>query len=294
MTAISTTTSTSPTLFLDVPNQKYAYRRFGTQQASAPPLLCLQHFTGTLDNWDPAVTDPLALTREVILFDNAGVGRSTGIVPETVAGMAKHTFAFLDALGIDRCDVLGFSLGGMVAQQMALDRPSIFRRMILVGTAPRGGEDLMHLDKPTLAPYLSDPNLKGYSVLQKIFFTPTDASQSAGAEFTGRLMLRTDDRDAPSGPEVARAQMASFREWEQFSGVRFMDLQRINQPTLVVNGVHDEMIPMRNSYWLTEHLGNSVLLVYPDAGHGSLFQWHDSFQDHASRFLASDSPFAPY
>src|ERR1700682_585060 len=149
MTAPSTPTSTAPTRFLDATSQKYAYRRFGDQATSALPLLCLQHFTGTLDNWDPAVTDPLAFAREVILFDNAGIGRSTGTVPETVAGMAAHTFAFLDGLGIDRCDVLGFSLGGMVAQQMVLDRPAIFRRMILVGTAPRGGEDIMHLDKPS-------------------------------------------------------------------------------------------------------------------------------------------------
>src|SRR5678815_301615 len=124
---------------------------------------CLQHFTGTLDNWDPAVTDPLASGREVILFDNAGVGRSTGKVPDTIAGMAQHAFAFLDALGMKACDVLGFSLGGMVAQQMALDRPSIFRRMLLVGTAPRGGEDIMHLEKPRLARYLGDPTLRGYA-----------------------------------------------------------------------------------------------------------------------------------
>src|ERR1700730_1275162 len=121
-----TSNITAPTLFLETKKEKYAYRRFGG--GLGLPLLFLQHFTGTLDNWDPAVTDPLALAREVILFDNAGIGRSTGTVPETVAGMAAHTFAFLDGLGIGRCDVLGFSLGGMVAQQMVLDRPAIFRR----------------------------------------------------------------------------------------------------------------------------------------------------------------------
>lgn len=294
MTATSTSTSTAPTRFLEVTSQKYAYRRFGDQHTSALPLLCLQHFTGTLDNWDPAVTDPLALAREVILFDNAGIGRSTGTVPQTVAGMAAHTFAFLDGLGIDRCDVLGYSLGGMVAQQMVLDRPAIFRRMILVGTAPRGGEDIMHLDKPRLATYLNDPNLKGYAVLQKIFFTLSDVSQSAGEAFIGRIALRAEDRDPPSGPVVASAQIAAFREWEQFRGDRFTDLERITQPALVVNGVHDEMIPVRNSYWLEEHLPNAVLLTYPDAGHGSLFQWHESFQNQVTQFLKSDSPFAPY
>src|SRR6476660_10131754 len=138
------------TRFLEVKGgARYAYRRFGS--GPGLPLLLLQHFTGTLDNWDPALTDALAGGRELILFDNAGVGRSSGAVPTTVAGMAKHTAAFLDGLGVNTCDVLGFSLGGMVAQHMVLDRPKIFRRLILVGTAPRGGEDIMHLDKPRLA-----------------------------------------------------------------------------------------------------------------------------------------------
>src|SRR5438128_12287584 len=123
MTAMTASTTTAPTRFLDVANQRYAYRRFGGHDASAQPLLCLQHFTGTLENWDPAVTDPLASAREVILFDNAGVGRSSGTVPTTVAGMAMHALAFLSGLAIDTRDVLGFSLGGMVAQQMVLERP---------------------------------------------------------------------------------------------------------------------------------------------------------------------------
>ena len=180
MTATSETTITAPTRFVDAANERYAYRRFGARATAALPMLCLQHFTGTLDNWDPAVTDKLASDREVILFDNAGIGRSTGTVPPTVAGMATHTLAFLDALGLDRCDVLGFSLGGMIAQQMVLERPSIFRRIILVGTAPRGGEDIMHLDKPRLAHYLDDPALQGYAVLQKIFFTPTACESGSG------------------------------------------------------------------------------------------------------------------
>src|SRR6516162_187940 len=282
----------APTEFLTVGNEKYGYRRFGS--GSQPPLLCLQHFTGTLDNWDPAVTDALASRGEVILFESAGIGRSSGEVPVTVAGMAKHALAFLDGLGIRSCDVLGFSLGGMVGQQMAQDRPSIFRRMILVGTAPRGGEDIMHLDKPSLAKYLGDPNLKGYAVLQKIFFASTDSSQEAGAAFIERLSQRAKDREPLSGPTVAQAQIAAFRDWEKFSGQRFADLKSIPHPTLVVNGIHDEMIPVQNSYWLSANLPNAVLLTYPDSGHGSLFQFHDSFTRQAAAFLASDSPYAPY
>jgi pimeloyl-ACP methyl ester carboxylesterase len=208
--------------------------------------------------------------------------------------MATHALAFLDGLDLANCDVLGFSLGGMVAQQMAQDRPSIFRRMILAGTAPRGGEDIMHLEKPSLAKHFGNPKLQGYAILQKIFFAPTKSSQAAGAAFIERLAQRTQDREPISGPEVAKAQLAAFREWERFTRQRFGDLKDIRQPTLVVNGIHDEMIPVANSYWLSENLPNAVLMTYPDSGHGSLFQFHESFTRQTTAFLASDSPFAPY
>ena len=283
---------TTPTRFIQAGNERYAYRRFGS--GSKLPLLCLQHFTGTLDNWDPAVTDPLAMDREVILFENAGLGRSSGSVPTTIAGMSMHAHAFLDALKLKTCDVLGFSLGGMVAQQMALEQSSSFRRIILVGTAPRGGEDIMHLDKPRIAKHLADPTLKGYAVLQKIFFAPTKSSQSAGAEFIQRLMQRSEDREPVSGPVVAQAQMAAFRDWEHASGERFAELEKIDHPTLVINGIFDDMIPVSNSYWLSAHLPNAVLMTYPDSGHGSLFQFHESFTRQAIAFLASESAYAPY
>lgn len=292
MPATLSSSIAAPTLFLQAGDQKYAYRRFGA--GSTPPLLLLQHFTGTLDNWDPAVTDPLAQGREIILFENAGIGRSTGTVPGSIAGMAQHVLSFLDGLGLSTCDVLGFSLGGMIAQQIAQDRPATIRRMILVGTAPRGGEDVMHLEKPSLAKYLSDPNLKGYARLQKLFFAPSDSSQAAGAAFIKRLALRTQDLEPVAGPDVAKAQVMAFREWEGTVGERFTHLKSIHQPTLVVNGIYDEMIPVRNSYWLSANLPNAVLLTYPDSGHGSLFQFHESFTRQAAAFLASDSESAPY
>ena len=282
----------APTQFIDAKNERYAYRRFGN--ANGLPVLLLQHFTGTLDNWDPAVTDKLAVGRELILFDNAGIGRSSGTVPRTIDGMTQHALAFLEALRLKTCDVLGFSLGGMIAQQMAQDNPSIFRKMILVGTAPRGGEDIMHLEKPSLAKFLSDRSLHGYDVLQKIFFAPTASSQAAGGEFIARLAQRKEDLDPPSGPAVAEAQIAAFREWEQPNGERFADLQSIRQPALVINGIFDEMIPVRNSYWLSANLPNAVLMTYPDSGHGSLFQFHDSFTRQAAAFLSSDSSEAPF
>ncbi len=292
MPELKSDSALAPTQFVKAGGETYAYRRFGS--GDILPLLCLQHFTGTMDNWDPAVTDALAQDREVILFDNAGIGRSTGSVPDSVDEMTKHALNFLDALGIKTCDVLGFSLGGMVAQVMAIERPSIFRRMILVGTAPRGGEDVMHLDRPTLAPHLQNPNLKGYQVLQKIFFAPSDSSQAEGAAFIERLMQRKADREPPSGPAVAQAQITAFRKWEQVTGERFAELKKIKQPTLVMNGVFDEMIPVRNSYFLVEHLPNAVLVAYPDSGHGSLFQFHEAFTRQAAAFLASKSAPAPY
>ena len=215
-------------------------------------------------------------------------------MPDTVRGMATHALAFLDGLGVTTCDVLGFSLGGMIAQQIAQDRPSMFRKMILVGTAPRGGEDIMHLEKPSLAKRIQDPTNRGYDVLKKIFFTSSPASQAAGEAFIRRLSQRKDDPDSVSGPKVASAQIAAFREWEGFKGERFAELRTIRHPTLVVNGVHDEMIPVSNSYRLSENLPNAVLLTYPDAGHGSLFQYPESFTRQAAAFLSSDAESAVF
>jgi pimeloyl-ACP methyl ester carboxylesterase len=282
---------TAPTQFLKVKNVTYAYRRFGS--GAAHPLVCLQHFTGTLDNWDPAVTDALADGREVILFDSAGIGRSTGKVPETVEGMAAHALAFMDALGLERVDLLGFSLGGMVAQEIALARPSLVRKVLLVGTAPEGGEEIMRMEKPAVKTIFAS-NFTASQRLVKLFFAPSASSESAGEAFTARLTQRKQDREPASGPEVAKAQIAAFRAWESFVGERFAKLRKICQPCLVVSGVFDILVPVRNSYLLSEHLPNAVLLTYPDSGHGSLFQFHESFTRQAAAFLALESELAPY
>jgi pimeloyl-ACP methyl ester carboxylesterase len=258
----------APTQFIATKLEKYAYRRFGKRNAL--PLLCLQHFTGTLDNWDPAVTDPLAVGREVILFESAGLGRSTGQVPEDMSGMAAHALAFVDALDLKRLDILGYSLGGMVAQQIALERPSLVHKMLLVGTAPEGGEDIMHMEKPELRKITEDPNMPGTEKLVKLFFAPSESSQTAGEAFVARLAQRKQDNEPLAG------------------GERFAKLGKIMQPCLVVNGVFDNMIPVRNSYMLSEHLPNAMLLTYPDSGHGSLFQFHKSFVRQASLFLDSE------
>jgi pimeloyl-ACP methyl ester carboxylesterase len=278
---------TAPTQFIETKLETYAYRRLG--EGPGLPLLGLQHFTGTLDNWDPAVTDALATGREVILFENAGLGRSRGVVPETMSGMAAHALAFVDALGLKRVDILGYSLGGMVAQQIALERPSVVHKLLLVGTAPEGGEDIMHMEKPELRKITEDPNLPGLQKLVRLFFAPSTSSQAAGQAFAARLAERKQDREPLAGMNVAMAQLTAFRGWESFSGERFANLRKITQPCLVVNGVFDNVIPVRNSYMLSEHLPNALLLTYPDAGHGSLFQFHKSFVRQASLFLDSES-----
>jgi pimeloyl-ACP methyl ester carboxylesterase len=287
MTTTDASNMTAPTQFVETKLEKYAYRRFG--EGTGLPLLCLQHFTGTLDNWDPAVTDPLASGREVILFESAGLGRSTGQVPENMSEMAAHALAFVDALGLKRVDILGYSLGGMVAQQIALDRPSLVRKMLLVATAPEGGEDIMHMEKPELKKITDDPDLPGLEKLVKLFFAPSESSQAAGEAFAARLAARKQDREPLAGLPVAMAQIAAFRAWEHFSGERFAKLSKVTQPCLVVNGVFDNMIPVRNSYMLSEHLPTAMLLTYPDAGHGSLFQFHNSFVRQASLFLDSEN-----
>ena len=276
----------APTQFIETKLEKYAYRRFG--KGNGLPLFCLQHFTGTLDNWDPAVTDPLAVGREVILFESAGLGRSTGQAPENISRMAAHALAFVDALGLKRLDILGYSLGGMVAQQIALERPSLVHKMLLVATAPEGGEDIMHMEKPELRKIMEDPNIPGLEKLVKLFFAPSESSQAAGEAFAARLAQRKQDNEPLAGANVAIAQITAFRAWEQYSGERFARLGKITQPCLVVNGVFDNMIPVRNSYMLSEHLPNAILLTYPDSGHGSLFQFHGSFVRQASLFLDSE------
>jgi len=182
-------------------------------------------------------------------------------------------------------DVLGYSLGGMVAQEVALEWPNLVRKMVLAATAPEGGEDIMHMEKPELRKITEDPNIPGLEKLVKLFFAPSESSQAAGKAFAARLAERQKDREPLAGPNVAMAQITAFRAWEHFTGERFANLRKITQPCLVVNGVFDNMIPIRNSYMLGEHLPNALLLSYPDAGHGSLFQFHDSFVTQASLFL---------
>jgi pimeloyl-ACP methyl ester carboxylesterase len=285
-TSISQQThETVPTRFVEANGIRFAYRRFGGGKGL--PLLFCQHFTGTMDNWDPIVTNTLAQGREVILFDNQGVGSSSGQTPDSVQAMATDALAFVDALGLKQIDLLGFSIGGMVAQQMVLDRPKLVRHLILAGTGPEGGEGIDIGGLPPSSVLLADASLSHVERQQRLFFAPTQTSQAAGRAFAERKSWRKDDRDPEASPAVAKAQTIAIKSWgEQKKGERYGRLKEIKQPTLVFNGIDDVMIPTINSYILARHLPDARLVLYPDSGHGALFQYPDQFCAEVKALLA--------
>ena len=273
------------TQFVEANGIRFAYRRFGKE--GGVPIVFNQHFTGNLDNWDPAVLDGLAKEREVILFNNAGVASSTGEVPQTFGGMAKNAEAFIDALGLKQVDVLGFSIGGMVAQQITLDRPGLVRKLILVGTAPRNhdaGDGEGHITPETQAifgaTYQPPENL-----WLKVFFTDSEQSQAAGRAFLKRYLSRTENPDLPINDKVAGAQIAAVGDWGSQSGERFAYLKDIKQPTLVLSGTHDVIVYTVNSLHLVQNLPNAKLILYPDANHGSMYQYPEEFVYEVNKFL---------
>ena len=280
----SYTHQTAPTQFVDANGIRFAYRRFG--KTGGVPLVFNQHYTGTMDHWDPAVTDGFAKDREVILFNNAGISTSSGEVPTAFEQVGANAIAFIQALGLASVDVLGFSIGGFVGQEIALQASDIVRRLILVGTGPRAGEP------PTDPKYgkyagTTDPKTgeAPLEAFQNLFFSPSDTSQAACSAFWVRRHLRTNDVDPPSSPQTGAAQRAAITEWRQQRGERFAELKLIRQPTLVVNGHRDIMVPTINSFTLSQHIPNAQLIIYPDSGHGSLFQFPELFVKHCRLFL---------
>ena len=290
MTASTTTDGssylTASNLSVEAANgTSYAYRRLGRTEDGSPPLLCLQHFRGNLDNWDPLLVDCIAAQREVILLDNAGVGLSSGSVPSTVDQMARDAIAFLDELAIDRVDLLGYSLGGMVAQELALLRPRVVRRIVLAGTGPRGGRQ-MHGWIFDIERTANSPN-NGVDDLLHLFFEATDSSRELGRAYFRRAFSRTEGQDAPNGPDVARHQYDAIVEWGIPDASRLNRLAGITQPTLVANGDNDRMIPTINSQILADHISNARLRIFPDAGHGFLFQYPQQFAELVTEFLSA-------
>jgi pimeloyl-ACP methyl ester carboxylesterase len=272
----------APTQFVQAGGTRFAYRRFGNPTGT--PLVMLQHFMGNLDNYDPAITDALAMGREVILTDNAGVGLSSGMAPETVAEMGRDAAGLIDALGLKQVDLFGFSMGGFVAQQVALDRPDLVGRLILVGTGPRGGEGMAELD-PEVAPLFGTEYDPQDLMWLPIFFSPSEASQAAGRSFLDRIRSRTGDRDVPVSDATVAAHLAAAKEWGAAAPHSFDYLKGIPHPTLVVNGSDDIVVATVNSYILQQNLPNADLILFPDSNHGSHFQFADRFNRYVADFI---------
>ena len=270
---------TTPTQFVDAEGIRYAYRRFG--KSGSVPLLFLGYFNSNMDGWDPVVTNSLAADREVILFNNAGVASSGGETPATVAEMTEHCVAFCCALGLDAIIPVGFSLGGMIAQQLALEHPQLVKRLILLGTGPRGGEGMTFTE---LSPEeQADP----IAFLMAAFFTTSDASIAAGKSYMERLKSRKEDRDPPVSRESAVAQLAAIREWGTIpSSDRYATLKNIKHQTFIVHGNKDIVVLPINGFLLAEHLPDAQLIVYPDSNHGAQYQHADAFLKHLRVFLA--------
>jgi len=274
--------TTAPTQFLDVGGTSFAYRRFGTPGST--PLVFTQHFMGNLDNFDPAISDALAPGREVVLFDNAGVGRSTGAAPDTIAAMAADAARFVDGLGLRSIDLLGHSMGGEIAQVLSLNRPDLVRRLVLVGTGPKGGDGMAQQD-PKVAPLFTKWDELGEDMWLPIMFSSSKESLVAGRAFIDRITARTEDRDIRVSDETIATYLAAVHDWGAPAQGSFDYLSNIAQPTLVVNGNHDIVIPTINSYHLYQHLPNAELWLLPDANHGSHFQYVDRFVRRVIDFL---------
>ena len=269
---------TAPTQIAQAGSGRVAYRRFGKR--GTVPLLLLNYFAANLDDWDPGITNGLAEFRDVIILDYPGVGGSTGTTPARVAAMTRDLVAFCRALGLSVFDVFGFSLGGMIAQQLASERPDMVRRIVLLGTGPRGGEGMTFTDLSLED--LDDP----VKLLMHAFFTPSETSQAAGRAYLERLKGRTTGRDEPVSREAATAQLESIREWGAILAEnRFAMLGKISQPTLIVHGNKDVVVAPINGFLLAEHLPNAQLVVYPDASHGAQSQHAKVFFEHVRLFL---------
>lgn len=272
------THETVATTFVQGDGVRYAYRRFG--KAGTRPLLFLGYFNSNMDAWDPKVINSIARDHDVILFDNAGVGASGGETPSMVEAMGQHCLAFCRALGVKEVDVVGFSLGGMIAQHLALTHPDVIKRLILLGAGPRGGEGMTFTE---LSPEeQSDP----VAFLLAAFFAPSEASQAAGRDYVKRLESREKDRDLPVSRNSAVAQLAAIRDWGTVpSNGRYDSLKNITQPTLIIHGNKDIVVAPINALILAQHLPDAQLIVYSDSSHGTQYQHAEMFLEHLKLFL---------
>jgi pimeloyl-ACP methyl ester carboxylesterase len=279
------THDTAPTQYAEGGGTRFAYRRFGIP--GRPPLVFSQHFMGTLDDHDPALSDAFATDREVILFDNTGVASSTGTVPDTIEAMARDAITFTDALGLTTIDIVAHSMGGLVAEEVTLARPDLVRRLVLVGTGPRGGEGI-----GALPAWVAELFTRKYEQQEDmwlpILFAPTQNSQAAGRAYVERILTRAD-RDTPVSGQSIAAQSAALAAYGATKDPSYAHLKGLGLPVLVVNGTDDIVIPTINSYILQQFLPNAELILYPDANHGSHFQYPGLFARHTRMFLDEQS-----
>src|SRR5215211_1204192 len=277
--ALNTAWQNAPTYTINAGGVKFAHRELGP--ATGVPVVFLTHLAAVLDNWDPRVVDGIAAQHRVITFDNRGVGASSGATPRTIEEMARDAVTFIRALGLDQVDLFGFSMGGMIAQVIAQQQPQLVRKMIIAGTGPAGGEGIEHV---TRISYLDTARglLTRRDPKQFLFFTRTPNGRRAGKEFLARLEERTNDRDTAISVRAFRAQLKAIHRWGQQQPA---NLASIDQPVLVLNGESDKMVPSKNTVDLGQRLPNSQLVLYPDAGHGGVFQFHEDFVKRALKFL---------
>jgi pimeloyl-ACP methyl ester carboxylesterase len=261
---------------------KLAYRTIGNR-SDAPALVLFQHFTGTMDDWDQALIEQLAIDRAVVVFENAGIGASEGQTPDSVATMARYAEGFLDALQLTGVDALGFSLGGAVVQQVLADRPELIRKAILVGTGPKGAEGFDNLPRLVGEKSKESAELK-VPLKALLFFTETHEGRHAGLDFVKRINNHTVDPEPPATQKAIQAQAKAYVTWG-LTPADHAQLEAIKQPVLVVNGNSDLIAPTINSYVLYQHIPNAQLSLYPDSGHGSLFQHSKLFVSQVNTFL---------
>jgi len=272
--------TTVPTQFVEVNGIRFAYRSYGKQ--GGVPVIYLNHLAAVLDNCDPRVMDGIASQHHIISFDYRGVGTTSGIAPDTISAMATDVIAFIKAFGFSKVDLLGFSLGGMVSQEILLQEPQLVRKVILAGTGPRGGFGMNNITKITyidiLRGYLTFRDPKFY-----LFFTQTKNGKNAARQFLKRILERTENRDKKISIKTMNIQLKAIHAWSLEAPA---DLSSIKHPVFVVNGDHDRMVPTPNSYDMAKRFPNSELIIYPDSGHGGIFQNHEIFVEQALAFLS--------
>jgi pimeloyl-ACP methyl ester carboxylesterase len=262
----------------------YAYRRVGE---GTPALVLLQHFRGNLDNWDPALLGALARDRRVVTFDNTGVGGSTGTTPSTIAQMARDAVAFLDALELGPVDLLGFSIGSFVAQELALIRPAAVRRLVLASSAPRGAAGMHGWSADVIGAVGGpEPHPEGYL---DVFYTRSTRSREAGQDSLKRMFSRTTDRDEATSWQTRQAQYDAVCEWGVPDHALLQRVSAIETPAFIANGDNDPMIPPRYSHLLAGLMPRAEVKIYPDSAHGFLFQHHEEFASDVLRFLVDPS-----